>query len=99
MSACTKYQFDTAVPHGFKNKALLVNLNDVGAEAGEAGGTEISIGSDGQTYTRGPYYVNAKLKILNFATSGNWQESDCGSASGQGGSGRDWMRNVCENPP
>lgn len=89
----------TAVPHGWKNKALLVNLNDVGAEAGLAGGTEVSISSQGQTYTQGPYYLNSKLKILNFATSGNWQESDCGSAGGEGGTGRDWMRNVCENPP
>ena len=88
-----------AVPHGWKNKALLVNLNDVGAEAGLPDGTEISITSSAQTYTQGPYYLNAKLKIRNFAQSGNWSENDCGSASGQGGIGRDWMRNVCENPP
>jgi cytochrome c553 len=88
-----------AVPHGWKNKALLVNLNDVGPEAGLAPGTEVPITGNAQSYTQGPYYLNAKLKILNFATSGNWQDSDCGSASGQGGTGRDWMRNVCENPP
>lgn len=88
-----------AVPHGWKNKALLVNLNDVGPEAGLAAGTEVPITGNAQTFTQGPYYLNAKLKILNFATSGNWQDSDCGSASGQGGTGRDWMRNVCENPP
>lgn len=88
-----------AVPHGWKNKALLVNLNDVGPEAGAAPGTEISIPGSAATYTQGPYYLNAKLKILNFAQSGTWSENDCGSASGQGGTGRDWMRNVCENPP
>jgi hypothetical protein len=89
----------TAVPHGWKNKALLVNLNDVGAEAGLANGTEVPITSQAQTYDQGPYYMNAKLKILNFRSSGTWRVQDCGSASGQQGTGRDWMRNVCENPP
>jgi hypothetical protein len=89
----------TAVPHGWKNKAFLVNLNDVGAEAGLADGTEVPITSDAQTYDGGPYYMDAKLKILNFRPSGTWREQDCGSASGQQGTGRDWMRNVCENPP
>ena len=88
-----------AVPHGWKNKALLVNLNDVGPEAGLPAGTEVNITSSAQTYTQGPYYLNAKLKIRNFAQSGTWSENDCGSASGQSGIGRDWMRNVCENPP
>ena len=93
-----------AVPHGWKNKALLVNLNDVGPEAGLAPGTEVSISSNNQTYTRGPYYLNAKLKVRTFATSGNWQENDCGSAGppGNGQTGRDWMRDSsenCENPP
>ena len=87
------------MPHGWKNKALLVNLNDVGPEAGLATGTEVSITGNGATYTQGPYYLNAKLKILNFAESGTWSETDCGSVGGEGGTGRDWMRNVCENPP
>lgn len=89
----------TAVPHGWKNKGLLVNLNDVGGEAGLPSGTEISIGGSNQTYNQGPYYNNAKLKILTFATSGTWEDTNCGSSNGQGGTGRDWMRNVCENPP
>ncbi len=89
----------TAVPHGWKNKALLVNLNDVGAEAGTAGSVEVSIASSADTYNQGPYYMNAKLKVRTFARSGTWQEGNCGSASGQGGVGRDWMRNVCSNPP
>jgi hypothetical protein len=89
-----------AVPHGWKNKALLVNLNDVGPEAGLSAGTEIDITSNAQSYTQGPYYLNAKLKILNFAESGNWQDTDCGSASGQGEEpGVKWMKAVCENPP
>jgi hypothetical protein len=88
-----------AVPHGWKNKAFLVNLNDVGPEAGLPPGTEVDITSNAQTYSQGPYYMNAKLKILNFATSGTWSDADCGSASGQQETGRDWMRNVCETPP
>ena len=91
-----------AVPHGWKNKALLVNLNDVGPEAGETTGTEILIDSDAASYTKGPYYLNAKLKILNFAESGTWQDSDCGSLSGTGTEarvGKDWMGEVCLTPP
>jgi len=90
-----------AVPHGWKNKAFLVNLNDVGPEAGLAPGTEVSITGNASYYDQGPYYLNAKLKILNFATSGNWAEGNCGSSGSipdQRGTGRDWMRNVC-NPP
>ncbi|MDH3695428.1 MAG: hypothetical protein OER96_12755, partial [Gammaproteobacteria bacterium] len=91
----------TAVPHGFKNKALLVNLNDVGEEAGQAPGTEVVITSSADVYNQGPYYQNAKLKIINFAQSGNWEETNCGSANGdpENDVGREWMRNVCENPP
>ena len=93
-----------AVPHGWKNKALLVNLNDVGTEAGLAPGTEIAIGGDADVYNQEPYYSNAKVKILTFATSGNWEESNCGSAGANipGNdvqTGRDWMRDVCSNPP
>jgi hypothetical protein len=88
-----------AVPHGWKNKGLLVNLNNVGPEAGLAPGTEVTIGSGGQSFTQGPYYLNAKLKVLSWRRSGRWRVQDCGSASGQGGTGRDWMRTVCSNPP
>ena len=89
----------TAVPHGWKNKALLVNLNDAGPEAGLAANTEIPILSNADVFNREPYYRNAKLKVINFAVSGNWRESDCGSASGNPDQGREWMREVCENPP
>jgi len=88
-----------AVPHGWKNKALLVNLNDVGPEAGLTGSNEVDITSNGQTYTQGPYYLNAKLKVRTWARSGNWSVGNCGSASGQRGAGRNWMENVCTNPP
>jgi len=94
----------TAVPHGWKNKALLVNLNDVGPEAGQVAGTEIVIGSNGTVYNKEPYYFNAKLKVRTFATSGTWEDTDCGSNGLTGGgnnteTGKDWMGTVCSNPP
>jgi len=94
----------TAVPHGWKNKALLVNLNDVGAEAGLPPNTEIAIGGSADVYNQEPYYFNAKLKVRTFAQSGNWEETNCGSAGtvlagNNTTNGRDWMRDVCSNPP
>ena len=88
-----------AVPHGWKNRSLLVNLNDVGPEAGLAPGTEVPIGSSAEAYTQQPYYLEAKLKIVTFAESGNWAAANCGSASSTPSTGRDWMKDVCENPP
>jgi hypothetical protein len=93
----------TAVPHGWKNKAFLVNLNDVGAEAGLTAGTQVRNDTTAG-YTNGPYYLNAMLKIRNFRSSGTWRDTDCGSSGqpGNGESGRDWMRDSsenCENPP
>lgn len=87
-----------AVPHGFKNKALLVNLNDVGPEVGLPAGTQVRNNTTAP-YTRAPYYLNAVLKVRTFATSGNWQAANCGSAGapGNGQSGRDWMRDSSEN--
>jgi len=89
-----------AVPHGWKNKGLLVNLNDVGPEAGGfVSGTEVPINSSGQVFSQGPYYQNGKLKVITFAPSGQWQPSNCGSASNNPSQGRDWMKDVCQNPP
>ena len=97
-----------AVPHGWKNKALLVNLNDVGPEAGRAGNEEWRMSASGQAYNQEPYYLNAKLKVRTFATSGNWVETNCGSNNSAATfgtntnntqNGRDWMRSVCANPP
>ena len=92
-----------AVPHGWKNKAFLVNLNDVGPEAGFATGTQVRNNTTAG-FTAEPYYLNAMLKIRTFATSGNWLAANCGSAGppGNGQSGRDWMRDSsenCESPP
>ncbi len=87
-----------AVPHGWKNKAFLVNLNDVGPEAGLAPGTQVRNNTTA-AYNNGPYYMNAVLKVRRFASSGLWREADCGSAGapGNGVSGRDWMRDSSEN--
>ncbi|MCB1954298.1 MAG: hypothetical protein KDG55_01405 [Rhodocyclaceae bacterium] len=103
-----------AVPHGWKNKMFLVNLNDIGAEAGQSGSKEVAINNSGDYYSNGPYYLEAKNKIRNFANSGNWGENDCGSSSkgaadrinstngnstNRTGSGKDWMRSMCQSPP
>ena len=90
-----------AVPHGWKNKGLLTNLNDVGMEANLPPGTEVplSISPQGvvQPYVNGPYYNGAVSKILTFAVSGQWQTSDCGSSAGQ--VGLQWMQSSCNNLP
>ncbi len=87
-----------AVPHGWKNKNFLVNLNDVGPEGGLSRGTERRFSTDG--YTNGPYYNNAALKIVNFRASGDWMPNACGSASGT--VGVNWMvggSEACTNVP
>ncbi len=92
-----------AVPHGWKNKAFLVDLNNVGSEGGLASGTQVRNNTTA-TYNKAPYYQNAILKIRTWKKSGSWAESDCGSkgAPGNGQSGRSWMRDSnenCSNPP
>ncbi len=105
-----------AVPHGWKNKMLLVNLNDVGAEAGQAGSKEVNVTGNADNYSEGPYYARAKLKVVTFATSGNWADTNCGSSGKAAtsrippsnsptvtgnttGTGINWMKSVCSNPP
>lgn len=78
-----------AVPHGWKNKAFLVNLNDVGEEAGHGAlgsGTsrEVAISSSGNVYNKQPYYLNAKLKVVTFAQSNKWSDTNCGSSNKTG---------------
>ena len=87
-----------AVPHGWKNKAFLVNLNDVGPEVGLAPGTQVRNNTTA-TYSRAPYYLNAVLKIRSFKRSGDWGQSDCGSAGapGNGQNGQNWMADGSEN--
>ncbi|NOX43971.1 MAG: hypothetical protein GXP19_09605 [Gammaproteobacteria bacterium] len=92
-----------AVPHGWKNKAFLVNLNDVGPEAGLLSGTQVRNGVPcigfgcsafpAPAYTQGPYYNRSALKVDSFAISGNWSPGNCGSAGspGLGVTGVYWM--------
>ena len=77
-----------AVPHGWKNKAFLVNLNDLGPEVGKTAGTAAPAG----TYTNGPYYYKSVLRVSSFAKSGAWADSNCG--------GKDYMRStMCSSLP
>ena len=55
-----------AVPHGWRNKALLVDISQEGGNA---------------PYTNGPYYLEAMLGgggPVNWQASGNWSSADCG---------------------
>lgn len=81
-----------AVPHGWKNKALLVNLNAVGLEFGVA-----DANVSGNVYSRAPYYRNAILRVKTWAASGGWADSNCGPTSGT--AGKSWMKDTCENAP
>ena len=93
-----------AIPHGWKNKNFLVNLNDVGPEAGRGAGTEVrqntlngfSTAADG--WAGRPYYNRAALKVVSFATSATWQPTNCGSAGngGNGVTGVTWMAGSTE---
>lgn len=82
-----------AVPHGWKNKAFLVNLNDVGQEGG-FGSTGNQVRNNTTSgYVNGPYYNRAVLKVASFARSGSWSAGNCGSvgAPGNGQTGVNWM--------
>ena len=91
-----------AVPHGWKNKALMVNLKDVGPEVivdppldcvgGTATPCEIPDSAISLTgYTNHPYYNNAMQKVTTFAVSSSWTDADCGGVA--------WMTTSCNNPP
>lgn len=66
-----------AIVHGWKNKSFLVNTNDIGPEAGTARGF-----TPGATYTNGPYYAGAELRIVSWAASGAWNQGNCSLAAG-----------------
>ena len=103
-----------AIPHGWKNKVFLVNLNDVGPEGGQVPGTQMRIGGGGAGMAGGaggapaitidPYYNRAALKVVNFALSGQWVPANCGSSGppGNGATGVNWMfmsSEACNNLP
>ena len=79
-----------AVPHGWKNRGLLVNLNDVGPEAGLAVPASVSFARN-TGYTNGPYYRKAFLRVDSFPSGTGWTETNCNG-------GRDGMRNTCDSP-
>jgi hypothetical protein len=86
-----------AIPHGWKNKVFLANLNDVGLEADLPPGTQVRYAgfapSGTGRYYQGPYYNGAALKVRKFAHSGEWVDANCGSAGapGNGAVGVNWM--------
>ena len=92
-----------AVPHGWKNKNFLVNLNDVGPEGGQSPGTQVRNNTT-NGYVNGPYYNRAVLKVASFARSGSWSAGNCGSigSPGNGVTGVMWMNRsseACSNVP
>ncbi len=92
-----------AVPHGWKNKVFLANLNDVGAEGGLPAGTQVR-NQTVSRYYKYPYYNGATVKVKNFARSGEWMAANCGSAGAPGNAavGATWMQasnEACTNPP
>ncbi len=87
-----------AVPHGWKNKAFLVNLNDVGPEGGYGGTGNQVRNNTTAGYVNGPYYNRAALKVANFQSSGTWFAGACGSigSPGNGRTGTSWMASGSE---
>ncbi|WP_448191381.1 hypothetical protein [Azospirillum sp. sgz301742] len=85
-----------AVPHGWKNKAFLANLNDVGQEVGLTNGTVIALANGGRYY-RAPYYMGSVLRVKTWAKAGQWTDANCGPLSGT--AGKDWMKVACAGLP
>jgi hypothetical protein len=70
-----------ALPHGWKNKAFLVDLNDVGSECANKPGIIPN------NFTCAPFYQNARLRVTTWRKSGRWTAGSC--------MGRSWMENNC----
>lgn len=78
-----------SVPHGWKNRNLVVDLNKVATpENGVSAEVEVNK-TTGTGFTQGPYYNDAYNKIVTWPQPGNWAQSNCGSASGL--QGNQWM--------
>lgn len=84
-----------AVPHGWKNKAFLVNLNDLGPEVGKTAGTVAPAGY----YTNGPYYYKAALRVTTFAKSGAWSRDNCGGGQTDSNATSYMKNTMCNSPP
>jgi predicted CXXCH cytochrome family protein len=84
-----------AVPHGWKNRNLLVNLLDVGAEDGSAPGSAV-LYAQNVGYTNGPYYRKAFLRIVSFPAAGTpWGTQNCNGGLTNDPSG---MKATCDAP-
>lgn len=78
-----------AVPHGWKNKQFLINLLCVGPEGGQvAGCTEVGSQSNYNLQEIPPYYNRARLRVPNWARSGQWGSSNCGGGDMEDGCSR-----------
>ncbi|HEY3326499.1 MAG TPA: hypothetical protein VGK14_04945, partial [Novimethylophilus sp.] len=80
-----------ALPHGWKNKAFLVNLNCLGPEAGKPTGCTSAFGGttgDTRQLWAAPYYNGALLRVSTWQSSTAWTETSCGG-------GRSWMDAAC----
>ncbi len=78
-----------AVPHGWKHKALLADTRTVGNEVGLTTETDVSF-TNTQGYTKGPYYLNAMLKVTTWKQSGSWAKGNCNG-------GVNGMKSACQN--
>ena len=80
-----------AVPHGWKNKAFLVNLNCLGPEAGKPAGCTSAFGgttTDSKQLWAAPYYNGALLRVTTWRSSNAWTVGSCGG-------GQSWMGTAC----
>lgn len=80
-----------AVPHGWKNRGLLVNLNDVGPEGGKNPAGSVTY-TNNTGYTDGPYYRKAFLRIRSFPSGTTWSVGNCMNGT------KDSMSNACGSP-
>jgi len=83
-----------AVPHGWRNKALLVDISSdpeaLAANCGPPGPCD-----------EGPYYQKAYLGgagPVTWRVSGEWEATDCNNAGGSGCTNSAWMIATCQNP-
>ena len=85
-----------AVPHGWRNKALLVNMNCVGPEGGGSG-CQDNVISDTGNLTSPPYYIGARLRVWTWKSSASWSENSCNSPAMVADSkpGGDFMKSAC----
>ncbi|VAW49004.1 Cytochrome c family protein, partial [hydrothermal vent metagenome] len=85
-----------AIPHGWRNKALLVDIAS-DPEAASCGG----VAPCGTVDDPLPYYKNAYLGgagPVNWRVSGEWEAQDCNNISGSGCTNSGWMIATCQTP-